>query len=496
MGLGGGFWFRWSGEGANGGRETTTWEQQMSTDTSDPFTPESYESLLRFLDFSAQDADRVKALAATIQPSISDISVEVAGRMLEDETVSAILDDPEGHQTRAQVDASVHHLLDGCYDEDHREARIQMGREHQAKGMQPAHVVASYSHMLCRVFDRYSQESGVDPDVAARFVSLLKVGMLDLAIVMETQESIAVSKSSDLMTNFSMMVEEAVIDLIGHVANLEESVGVQNGTAQQQASAVAEVTSSLSELRQTSAQARIQSKEMLEVSEHASVAASRGGETIRETIEGMESIRERVEVIQERICALTDQTRQIGDIIATVNEVAEQSKLLALNASIEAARAGEYGRSFSVVANEMRDLAEQSKQATRQVRELLSGIQNATTEAVVATEEGIQETDRGRASVRRTGELLEELGEAVSRTADASRLIASASRQQGEGVSQVADAMVEIDQSLRETVAATEGTSESVGAFSSTVDKLLERVTTYVMFGGEDPGFDDAMAAR
>jgi methyl-accepting chemotaxis protein len=442
----------------------------------------------------AATSARVQAVESIIHNTVPGLVQDVIAGMKAVPEVASVLSASTDAATLARVEATVEHMLDGSYGAAHRAARIELGQRYQAEGMAPAFTIASHGNTLASIVETYAHAARVDPEVIDHIVSLLRVGMLDLSIMVEAQEAVLVEKNNKLMNGFSSMVEEAVVDLSGHVGNLEELVGQQNANTQNQASAVAEVTSSLSELRQTSSQARDQSVEMLQISEAAYDAAERGVDTIQETVSGMESIRDQVEVIQERIQALTDQTQQIGDIIATVNEVAEQSKLLALNASIEAARAGEYGRSFSVVANEMRDLAEQSKQATRQVRELRSGIQRATTEAVVATEEGIQETERGRDSVRRTGALLEELDDAVSKTAEASRLIASVSRQQGQGVAQVADAMNDIDQSLRSSSGATETTTQTVAAFSSTVDKLLERVTTYVMFGGEED-FDDGVWA-
>ena len=122
-----------------------------------------------------------------------------------------------------------------------------------------------------------------------------------------------------------------------------------------------------------------------------SVETSRAGQdAVTNTIEGMARIRRQVEDIAENILALAERTQQIGEIIDTVNSFADQSKLLALNASIEAARAGEEGRGFAVVALEVRQLAEQSQAATARVRDILNEIQQATNTAVMVTEEGQQ----------------------------------------------------------------------------------------------------------
>ena len=190
-----------------------------------------------------------------------------------------------------------------------------------------------------------------------------------------------------------------------------------------------------------------------------------GRATLSQSVEGMKTIRNRVEVIQDKILALSDHTQQIGDIITTVNEIAEQSKLLAFNASIEATRAGEFGKSFAVVANEMRDLAEQSKQATREVRKLLSDIQKATNAAVLATEEGTRKAEEGQVFADKASQIIEDLGEVIQRSAEAGQLINETTLQQETGVTQVAEAMIEIDQTVR-------ANAESMSELQAVTDKL------------------------
>jgi methyl-accepting chemotaxis protein len=176
-----------------------------------------------------------------------------------------------------------------------------------------------------------------------------------------------------------------------------------------------------------------------------SVEISRQGQhAVAETIEGMNVIRSRVESIAENILMLSERTTQIGDIIATVNAIADQSKMLALNASIEAARAGEEGRGFAVVAMEVRNLAEQSRQATAQVRDILSEIQQATNTAVMVTEEGTKGVDLGVQLVDRAGRAIRELAGKLEDASQSAMQIAASTRQQSQGMDQLTAAMSSI----------------------------------------------------
>src|SRR5207253_3648111 len=132
-----------------------------------------------------------------------------------------------------------------------------------------------------------------------------------------------------------------------------------------------------------------------------------------EATDGVADIRQKVQFIAETILALSEQSQQIGEIIASVGDLADQSNLLALNAAIEANRAGEHGKGFSVVAQEIRSQAEQSKAATAQVRAILSDIQRATNAAVMATEQGTKGADAGGRLIERAGRTIEQLAAAV-----------------------------------------------------------------------------------
>ena len=178
----------------------------------------------------------------------------------------------------------------------------------------------------------------------------------------------------------------------------------------------------------------------------------RGGWWYKRPIEGMHAIQQRMETIAESIVHLSEQCQAIGEIIAAINDLADQSNLLAVNASIEAAKAGEEGRGFAVVAQEVRNLAEQSKQATTQVKTILRDIQKATTGAVMATEEGGKAVASGVHQSEETGKAIEKLSSSIENAAQAAIQIAATSQQQLIGMDQMAYAMENINQATGQNV--------------------------------------------
>ena len=167
------------------------------------------------------------------------------------------------------------------------------------------------------------------------------------------------------------------------------------GTAEQ-AAAVQQANATMAEITQSGAQISLRAKQVAAAAEATSSATAAGLQSVQNTSLTMEGIREQAEAVAENVIALSERTQAIGEIIATVNDIAEQSHLLALNAAIEAAAAGEHGRSFAVVASEMKNLADQSKQATVQVRSILGDIQKSITSSVMLTEEAVKRIESGR----------------------------------------------------------------------------------------------------
>jgi methyl-accepting chemotaxis protein len=219
------------------------------------------------------------------------------------------------------------------------------------------------------------------------------------------------------------------------------------------ATAVSETSTTISEVKQT---VRLVSQKANYVSESAQNAADvsqNGRVAVNESVVRMNQIREQMESIADSIVKLSEQSQTIGVIISSVNDIANQSNLLAVNASIEAAKAGEQGKGFAVVAQEVRNLAEQSKEATSQVRAILNDIQKAISGAVMATEQGSKAVDSGVMQSQQAGESIKTMSEAVSESALATTQIVASTNEQVIGIDQVALAMDNIKRASEQIAA-------------------------------------------
>lgn len=253
------------------------------------------------------------------------------------------------------------------------------------------------------------------------------------------------------------------------VTELQSTVAEQAAALQQQASSVSETVATSDELARSSEQVSEVARRVLDEAGRSVETSKKGLDAIQQSITGMNDVRDQVQNIATTILDLSEKTQQIGTIIATVDDFAERSSLLALNASIEAARAGEAGKAFSVVAGEVKNLAEQSQQATEKVRGILNDIQRTTHTAVMVTEEGSKRVDRGVELVTGAGEIINTLSNAITSSADSAKQIAAAARQQSNGIEQISAAMAGIEQFSRQNVEATkqtETTTHTLAAIS------------------------------
>jgi methyl-accepting chemotaxis protein len=253
----------------------------------------------------------------------------------------------------------------------------------------------------------------------------------------------------------------------------------QSAGANEQAAAIAQTTATVDQVKASADQAVDLAVAVSDAAHEASRAAGEGVAAVRGATEGMADLRARVQSIADNILALSEQTEQVGEIIATVNDLADQSNLLALNAAIEASRAGEHGRGFAVVAEEIRSLADQSKEATAQVRTILSDVQRATNAAVLATEQGTKGAEAGAALVDRTGRAIEELAAVIDQAQRSAQQIAASVRQHSVGMEQIAAAMSNINQATSQGLSATANTQTAAQDLTDLARRLSDLVAHY-----------------
>ena len=233
-------------------------------------------------------------------------------------------------------------------------------------------------------------------------------------------------------------------------ATTELSVG-----ATEAVTAVTQTMSTSKEIQQT---ARLSAEKSQQVSEQAREVARvtiAGTNAVVETRQGMNRIREHSDAVSKTIMKLSEQSRSIGRIVGAVENLAEQSNLLAVNAAIEAAKSGEHGKGFGVVAQEIRKLAEESGDFTEQIRQILTDVQQSTTESVLATEQVVKAVLRGVELAATSGDAIQALGDSISLAAQAATQIAASAQQQQVGIDQVSDAMQSIGEASKQNAAGT-----------------------------------------
>jgi methyl-accepting chemotaxis protein len=259
---------------------------------------------------------------------------------------------------------------------------------------------------------------------------------------------------------------------------LTSTTQIGTGSAET-ASAISETTTTVEEVRQA---ALLSSQKAKNVSDNAYKVAQvslNGQKAVDETIEGINKINVQMDEIAQTVILLSEHSQSIGGIIASVTDLAGQSNLLAVNAAIEAAKAGEQGKGFAVVAQEIRNLAEQSKQATMQVRKILNDVQKATGAAVLATEQGNRTVEEGVKKAALARDAIRTLTESSNEAVQVATQIVASSQQQLIGMDQIGLAMQNINQAGIDTGVSMNQAEEALKNLHELGQKLKELVEQF-----------------
>ena len=336
--------------------------------------------------------------------------------------------------------------------------------------------VGSLSRAFVRLLAMLRETAAAAQQIAA--------GDLRVKVVPQSEKDLlgnAFATMVDTLRRTTGELTEAV-NVLGVSASqiLASTTQVAAGAAQT-GTAIAQTTTTVEEVKQTALVSSQKAKYVLETAQKATQIGETGRRAVEASVLGMQRIQSQVESIAESVVRLSEQGQAIGEIIATVNDLAEQSNLLAVNAAIEAAKAGEQGKGFAVVALEVKSLAEQSKQATAQVRTILSDIQKATTAAVMATEQGSKAVEAGVVQTADAGSSIRQLADSLTEAAQAATQISASSQQQLVGTDQVALAMENIKQASAQNVEGTRQTESAARNLHELGQRLKQIVVHYKM---------------
>jgi len=260
------------------------------------------------------------------------------------------------------------------------------------------------------------------------------------------------------------------------VSQIATTSAQHESTAVQQSTSVNETTTTITELDASARKTSEQAESAMNQSQEALTTSEEGFHTVEKTLEGMDNLKDKVSAIAEEILQLSEQIGQIGNITALVSDLANQTNLLALNAAVEAVRAGEHGKGFSVVAVEIRKLADESKKSAGKIKEIVSEIEKSTDSTVMVTEEGTKTVEESIKLANITGESFKALVNANNNVAENVQQIMLNAKQQASATQQIVESMNSITTGAKETASGLGQTKEGIEKLNKTVDRLKEMV--------------------
>ncbi len=287
------------------------------------------------------------------------------------------------------------------------------------------------------------------------------------------------NEMTDGLGNLSAKIKEMGERTAVASGEIRAAIEQQVSASSEQAAAVTETTATIEELAGTAKQIAETAESVARVAEETLAHAGEGQAAVTATIEGMQTINEKVGKVAEKTLALGEKSQHIGTILEIINNIADQTNLLALNAAVEAARAGEQGRGFAVVASEIRRLAEESVGATDKIKALINEIQAETNSTIMATEESAKEVEQGVELAGNAGRSLESIMSVVADNTAAAKEISVATQQQKSASEQVVVAMTNISDASRQQAASARQTQEATERLSKYAAELREAIAEF-----------------
>ena len=400
-----------------------------------------------------------------------DALLEATTRLLDQYAQSSrqfdVLGIPVSYQVAYVVGALVLLLLIALFYVQNRESRQRLVEAEQRK-QETEDQNRRNQDAILRLLDELGNLAEGDLTVQASVTE-------DITGAIADSVNYAIEALRDLVStinNTSGLVAAAVQETGAIADSLAKSSEIQARQIENASATVTQMAQSMDEVSAKTASSA-------EVAEKSVGIAHEGGDRVRRTIHGMNTIREHIQDTSKRIKRLGESSQEIGDIVALINDIADQTNILALNAAIQASAAGDAGRGFAVVADEVQRLAERSSNATKRIETLVKTIQADTNEAVISMEKSTAEVVSGAGLAEKAGEALEEIEKVSAKLAELIDEISKSAGHVSEMASRVSTAMISINEITGQTAESSVTTASAIGKLNRLAQELRQSVAGF-----------------
>lgn len=283
----------------------------------------------------------------------------------------------------------------------------------------------------------------------------------------------------DQLRSLVSTINETAVKVTGAAQETQSTAKHLAEASDHQAQEIAGASAAVNQMAMSIDQVSANALESSSVAERSVEIANKGADVVRATINGMDTIREQIQETSKRIKRLGESSQEIGDIVSLINDIADQTNILALNAAIQASMAGDAGRGFAVVADEVQRLAERASAATKQIEALVKTIQNDTNEAVISMEQTTAQVVNGARLAQDAGVALGEIETVSKSLADLIQNISNAARQQAASAGQISKTMNVIQEITSQTSAGTTATANSIGHLADLANQMRNSVAGF-----------------